>query len=65
MLKATLTFSTTSEEEMNDIRNKIHTKLKGNEDYINSNIVLTTEDDLVVLYVFEECKTNLFKVLGV
>ena len=40
-----------------ELGRKIHNQLVGNEDYIESDILLNVdEDDIVDLYVFEGCK---------
>ena len=44
-------------EKKMELGRKIHNQLVGNEDYIESDILLNVdEDDIVDLYVFEGCK---------
>lgn len=62
--KARLTIETKNYHEARAIGERIHKLLVGNEDYIKSNIILNVGNYEVNLYVFEECKTNVFKVLG-
>lgn len=45
------------------VANRLHEQLRGNEDYINSNIVLSKAaicngQGRVDIYVFDECKTD-------
>lgn len=44
------------DKDLERIANSIHEQLVGNEDYINSNILLSIDVDAVRLYFFEECK---------
>ena len=50
-----------NEEEKGDVLNVIHLQLKGNQDYIDSNIVLSDDDDcldqhIVTVYIMDEVK---------
>ena len=49
---------TQTKEECMRIGNLIHKQLCGNQDYIDSNILLnyTDSDNIVRLYIFKECK---------
>lgn len=56
-LKLEVIIRTKNEEEKNRIGNKIHKQLKGNPDYINSNIILNIDvENEVWLGVFNECE---------
>ena len=56
-LKMKVTIETTDEKEQMKIGNFIHDQLRGNQDYIDSNIVLNIETkNIIKLYVFKECK---------
>lgn len=44
------------DKELENIANYIHEQLRGNEDYINSNILLNIDVDAVRLWFFDECK---------
>lgn len=45
-------------EEAKEIGAGIHEQLKGNEDYINNNIILTMDEKRyeVIISIFKECK---------
>ena len=43
------------EKEQLTIANAIHEQLRGNQDYIDSNIILNIDVDAIRVYVFEEC----------
>ena len=49
---------TGTKEECMEIGSRIHEQLRGNPDYIDSNILLncTDSDNVVRLYIFKECK---------
>lgn len=54
-----ITIKTDTEESKAEVLEKVHNQLKGNQDYIDCNIVLNddnlgTDDHLVNLYIFEE-----------
>lgn len=56
-VKQHITIRTSDEKEQMTIANSIHENLRGNQDYIDSNIVLNIDvDNEVNIYVFEECK---------
>ena len=56
-LKIKITIETTTKDEQMEISNSIHNQLKGNEDYINDNIVLNcNEENVTKLFIFNECK---------
>lgn len=56
-LKMKVTIETTDAKEQMKIGNFIHEQLRGNQDYIDSNIVLNIETkNTIKLYVFKECK---------
>lgn len=62
---AKILIKVSSEDEKKELGDKIHGQLIDNEDYINSNIVLDLDGfNLVTLYVYKECTTNIFKLLG-
>lgn len=51
--------ATNTQEECLSIGTKIHEQLRGNQDYIDSNILLncTEGDNVVRVYIFKECTT--------
>lgn len=61
-----MTIECESYESMQKVKEMIHEQLVGNQDYIDSNIVLCGSDDIsdlanhgknnVYLYIFKECK---------
>ena len=62
-LKKLITIVADTEEEMYEIREKIHLQLVGNQDYIDCNIILNGSDDrmdgsvnTVCVYIFKECE---------
>lgn len=62
-LKIKITIETTTKDEQMEISNSIHNQLKGNEDYINDNIVLNcNEENVTKLFIFNECK-NVPKII--
>lgn len=64
-IEVELIFTVSNSYEKMELTKDIHCRLVGNEDYINSNIVLdTSEDDKVRLVVYKECKTKLKELLG-
>ena len=55
-LKMQVSIKVSDEKEQMKIGNHIHEQLRGNRDYIDSNIVLNIDtDNEINLYVFEEC----------
>ena len=55
-LKMKLTIEVDDEKEQMKISNFIHEQLRGNKDYIDSNIVLNIDvENTIRLYVFKEC----------
>ena len=47
-----------SEDEKKEIGNKIHKQLMGNQDYIDSNILLNIDEPYTIrLWIFKECKS--------
>lgn len=62
-LKIKITIETTTKDEQMEISNSIHNQLKGNEDYINNNIILNcNEENVTKLFIFNECK-NVPKII--
>ena len=58
-LKKAIEIECASNEEKMKIGKSIHDQLKGNEDYINNNIILNIdEDSKVILVIFNECKNE-------
>lgn len=56
-LKMQVKITVNDEKEQMAIGNSIHEQLRGNKDYIDSNIVLNIDtDNEVNLYVFKECE---------
>lgn len=56
-LKMHITIRTTDEKEQMRVGNSIHDQLRGNKDYIDSNIILNIDvDNEVNLYIFKECE---------
>lgn len=56
-LKQKITIEVRDEKEQLRIGNFIHEQLRGNEDYINNNIILNIDvENTIRLYIFEECK---------
>ena len=56
-VKMAIMIETESDEEKWRIGTLIHEQLRGNQDYIDSNILLNMDDpDTVRLYIFKECK---------
>lgn len=56
-LKMHITIRTVDASEQTRIGNSIHHQLVGNQDYIDSNIVLNIDEpNEVNLYIFKECK---------
>ena len=53
-----ITIETQSKEECERIGSLIHEQLRGNKDYIESNIILNckTEDNVVELYICKYCE---------
>lgn len=57
LFKKYIEIECSSNEEKVKIGELIHNQLKGNEDYINNNIILNIdEDSKVILVIFNECK---------
>ena len=57
MIKEEITIVCENEKEQERLGNHIHEQLRGNQDYIDSNIVLNIDTkNIIKLYVFEECK---------
>lgn len=62
-LKIKITIETTTKDGQMEISNSIHNQLKGNEDYINNNIILNcNEENVTKLFIFNECK-NVPKII--
>ena len=62
-LKIKITIETTTKDEQMEISNSMHNQLKGNEDYINNNIILNcNEENVTKLFIFNECK-NVPKII--
>lgn len=58
-LKKEIIITVKNEKEQMRIANSIHHQLVGNQDYIDSNIVLNIdENNTVRLYIFEECENE-------
>ena len=58
-LKKEIIITVKNEKEQMRIANSIHHQLVGNQDYIDSNIVLSIdENNTVRLYIFEECENE-------
>ena len=56
-LKMQIKITVFDDKEQLAIGNSIHEQLRGNKDYIDSNIVLNIDtNNEINLYVFEECK---------
>lgn len=56
-LKMTITINVQSEEEQIKIGEMIHKQLKGNQDYIDDNIVLNVDAEREIwIGIFKECK---------
>ena len=56
-LKMEVTIVTENEEEKMKVGEHIHNQLVGNQDYIDSNIVLNIDTpNTVILDIFKECK---------
>lgn len=56
-LKMHIKITVDDEKEQDKIGNFIHEQLRGNKDYIDSNIILNIDaDNEINLYVFKECK---------
>ena len=56
-LKIQVKIFTSNDWEKRKIGNRIHEQLRGNEDYINNNIILNIdEENEINLYIFEECE---------
>ena len=57
MLKEMITIVCKDEKEQERLGNHIHEQLRGNQDYINNNIVLNIDvKDTINLYIFDECE---------
>ena len=57
MMKEQITIVCENEKEQEKMGNHIHNQLHGNQDYIDSNIILNMDiRNAVNIYVFEECK---------
>lgn len=59
MEKRVITIRTSTEQEKLEVGTKIHNQLVGNDDYINTRILLNMDDDdnVVTLTIFEDSKT--------
>lgn len=59
MEKRVITIRTSTEQEKLEVGTKIHNQLVGNDDYINTRILLNMDDDdnVVTLAIFEDSKT--------
>ena len=56
-LKKVITIECSDNNEKMAVGNLIHKQLRGNEDYINNNIILNIDtDNTVKLWIFKECK---------
>lgn len=57
-VKLYIRIETISKDECMRIGTLIHDQLRGNKDYVDSNIVLncTDSDNVVRLYIFKECE---------
>lgn len=57
MMKEQITIVCENEKEQEKMGNHIHDQLRGNQDYIDNNIILNMDiRNTVNIYVFEECK---------
>lgn len=57
MIREEITIVCENEKEQERLGNHIHEQLRGNKDYIDSNIVLNIDTkNIIKLYIFEECK---------
>ncbi len=57
--KRVITIRTSTEQEKLEVGTKIHNQLVGNDDYINTRILLNMDDDenIVTLTIFEDSET--------
>lgn len=57
--KRVITIRTSTEQEKLEVGTKIHNQLMGNDDYINTRILLNMSNDenIVTLTIFEDSKT--------
>ena len=55
--KKAIEIECSSNEEKMKVGELIHNQLKGNQDYIDNNIILNVDEDCkVIVIIFEECK---------
>lgn len=56
-LKMKITIETEDEKDQMTISNHLHEQLRGNQDYIDNNIILSIDvKNTVKLYIFKECE---------
>lgn len=56
-IKMRIIIKVKNNEEKMTIGTKIHEQLRGNEDYVNNNIILNVDDpNMINIYIFEDCQ---------
>lgn len=58
LIKRVIDIEVRNGDEQAEVRDSICSQLVGNEDFINNNIIVDTQDpNYVTVVIFEECKT--------